>query len=349
MFCYYNKSMDFFYNLHSNDSDDSIKKSNLYIAFVFGSLCCLFIFLSNALVIIAVVRNRRFHFPFYYLLANLAAADFFAGIAYVFLMFHTGQTSRTLTVYRYFLRQGLLDTSFSASVDSLLVIAVERYCSVMKMQLHSNLSKRRVSCLILGIWVAAIVMGALPNMGWNCICNISTCSVLAPTYSRSFLVFWALFYLFAFFIIIAIYLRIYIYVKKKTRNLSAHTTGSIKRNKMPMKLVKTIMTVLGAFILCWTPGLVLVLLDGLHCTSCDLLFLKKWVLLLALINSLMNPIIYSYKDNEIWQSLKQMICYGFRNKTEIDRETSKSASNRQSVTSENGDLGRNPSQHQIVP
>ncbi|XP_007885395.1 lysophosphatidic acid receptor 3 [Callorhinchus milii] len=334
MTCYYNESMEFFYNRSNGESDEDLLESTLILGFVIGSLFCLFIFLSNALVICAVVRNRRFHYPFYYLLANLAAADFFAGIAYVYLMFHTGPVSKTLTVHRYFLRQGLLDASLTASVANLLVIAVERYTSVMKMQVHSTLTKRRVSVLIVGIWTVAAVMGATPSMGWNCICNISTCSVLAPVYSRSFLIFWAVSNLFSFFIIMTIYLRIYLFVKKKTQIISPHTTGSIKRSKMPMKLVKTIMTVLGAFIICWTPGLVVVLLDGLQCKSCDLLSMKKWALMLALINSLMNPIIYSRKDREMWKTLKSMICCISQNAFEKDH--SKSISTRQSIITESG-------------
>ncbi|XP_067892699.1 lysophosphatidic acid receptor 3 [Heterodontus francisci] len=339
--CYYNETMRFFYNLSSKDSSESISETDLYIALVFGAICCLLIFLCNAMIIIAVVRNRQFHFPFYYLLANLAAADIFASLAYTFLMFHTGQISKTLTVHRYFLRQALLDVSFSASMYSLLVIAIERYFSVMKMMLHSNLSKRRVCCLILVIWAAAVFMSTIPNMGWHCICNTSTCSSLAPIYSRSFLVFWAIFNLSTFCIIVAIYLRIYMYVRKKTLNLSSHTTGSIKRSKMPMKLIKTIVVVLGAFIFCWTPGLIVVLLDGLHCTSCKVLAVKKWVLLLALINSLMNPIIYSYKDHEMWQAMKQMLCVGSKNKVETQQDASKSTSTRHSVISENADLANN--------
>ncbi|XP_078075135.1 lysophosphatidic acid receptor 3 [Mustelus asterias] len=339
--CYYNETMMFFYNLSSNmsGSEDNIFEKTFYIGLSFGIICCFFIFLFNAMIIIAVVQTRRFHFPFYYLLANLAAADIFASLAYVFLMFHTGSVSRKLTVQWYFLRQALLDVSFCASLYSLLVIAVERYFSVMKMRLHSNLSKRRVTCLILAIWGTAIFMATIPNMGWNCICHISTCSSLAPIYSRSFLTFWALFNLSTFCIIIMIYLRIYTYVKKKTLNLMSHTTGSIKRSKMPMKLIKTIVTVLGAFIFCWTPGLIVVLLDGIHCTNCNVLTVKIWVLLLALTNSLMNPIIYSYKDPEMWHVIKHMLHASCGSKVETEQDTLKSTSNRHSAISENAEMG----------
>ncbi|XP_032969166.1 lysophosphatidic acid receptor 3 isoform X1 [Rhinolophus ferrumequinum] len=306
--CHYDKQMDFFYNRSNTDTADDWTGATLVIVLCVGTFFCLFIFFSNSLVIAAVIKNRKFHFPFYYLLANLAAADFFAGIAYVYLMFNTGPVSKTLTVNRWFLRQGLLDTSLTASLTNLLVIAVERHMSIMKMRVHSNLTKKRVILLILFVWAIAIFMGAVPTLGWNCLCDISACSSLAPIYSRSYLIFWTVSNLVAFFIMVVVYLRIYMYVKRKTNVLSPHTSGSISRRKTPMKLMKTVMTVLGAFVVCWTPGLVVLLLDGLNCTQCSLQHVKRWFLLLALLNSLMNPVIYSYKDEDMYSTMKKMIC-----------------------------------------
>lgn len=243
--CYYDKQMDFFYNRSNTDTADEWTGTKLVIVLCVGTFFCLFIFFSNSLVIAAVIKNRKFHFPFYYLLANLAAADFFAGIAYVYLMFNTGPVSKTLTVNRWFLRQGLLDTSLTASLTNLLVIAVERHMSIMRMRVHSNLTKKRVTLLILFVWAIAIFMGAVPTLGWNCLCDISACSSLAPIYSRSYLIFWSVSNLMAFFIMVVVYLRIYMYVKRKTNVLSPHTSGSISHRRTPMKLMKTVMTVLG--------------------------------------------------------------------------------------------------------
>ncbi|XP_062921135.1 lysophosphatidic acid receptor 3-like [Mobula hypostoma] len=332
--CYYNEPMKFFYHLNQNDSLKNNSDTTYYVGLGIGGICILFIFLFNVIIILVILLNKQFHFPYYYLLANLAAADIFASLAYTFLLLHTGKLARMLSVQMYFLRQALLDVSMSASIYNLLVIAIERYYSVIKMQLHSTLSKRRVFCLILGIWAMAVVMTTIPNMGWNCICNIRTCSALVPIYSRSFLIFWSLLNLLTLCITTVMYLRIYLYVRKKTSKISSHTTGSIKRRKMPMRLVKTIITVLGTFIICWTPGLVLVLLDGLHCTSCNLEGLKKWFLILALLNSLVNPLIYSYRDREIWKSIKCLFCLGCGRSCGMQLEDLNSGSHRQSTVSE---------------
>lgn len=241
--CHYNETMKFFYN--KSGGDDKWDTTQLILVQVVGSIFCCFILVSNVMVIAAVITNKRFHYPFYYLLSNLAASDFLAGIAYVYLMFNTGEVSRQLTVTGYFIRQGLLDISLSASLANLLVIALERYISVMSWKVHSNLTKRRVTLLIVLVWAISIFMGAVPSLGWNCICNLNTCSKLAPIFSRSYLIFWSVSNLVVFLIMVSIYLRIYAYVKKKTAMLMPHTSGSINRKRTPMKLMKTVLVVLG--------------------------------------------------------------------------------------------------------
>lgn len=76
----------------------------------------------------------------------------------------------------------------------------------------------------------------------------------------------------------------------------------------------------GAFVICWTPGLVVLLMDGLNCENCHVMKLKRWLLLLAVLNSVMNPCIYSYKDEEMWATFKNLMrCIG--NSTRRQRST----------------------------
>lgn len=72
---------------------------------ILGLIVCSLVIVMNILVMVAIFINRRFHYPIYYLLGNLAAADLFAGIAYMHLMFHTGPWTMNLDVYHWFIRQ----------------------------------------------------------------------------------------------------------------------------------------------------------------------------------------------------------------------------------------------------
>lgn len=59
--------------------------------------------------------------------------------------------------------------------------------------------------------------------------------------------------------------------------------------------------------MCWTPGLVILLLD-VFCVNCNVLTYEKFFLLLAEFNSAMNPIIYSYRDKEMSATFRQILC-----------------------------------------
>ncbi|XP_067289676.1 lysophosphatidic acid receptor 1 [Pseudorasbora parva] len=304
--CYYNETIAFFYNRSQKylaEEWNGVSK----LVMGLGITVCIFIMLANLLVMVAIYINRRFHFPIYYLMANLAAADFFAGLAYFYLMFNTGPNTRRLTVSTWLLRQGLIDTSLTASVANLLAIAIERHITVFRMQLHTRMSNRRVVVVIVIIWTMSIIMGAIPSVGWNCICAIDTCSNMAPLYSNSYLGFWAIFNLVTFVVMVVLYAHIFMYVRQRTMRMSRHSSGQRRNRDTMMSLLKTVVIVLGAFIVCWTPGLVLLLLDVV-CSKCNILTYEKFFLLLAEFNSAMNPIIYSYRDKEMSITFKQILC-----------------------------------------
>ncbi|TRY83069.1 hypothetical protein DNTS_013531 [Danionella cerebrum] len=241
--CYYNETIAFFYNRSQKylaTEWNAVSK----LVMGLGITVCIFIMLANLLVMVAIYINRRFHFPIYYLMANLAAADFFAGLAYFYLMFNTGPNTRRLTVSTWLLRQGLIDTSLTASVANLLAIAIERHITVFRMQLHTRMSNRRVVVVIVIIWTMSIVMGAIPSVGWNCICAIDTCSNMAPLYSNSYLGFWAIFNLVTFVVMVVLYAHIFMYVRQRTMRMSRHSSGQRRNRDTMMSLLKTVVIVL---------------------------------------------------------------------------------------------------------
>ncbi|XP_078090805.1 lysophosphatidic acid receptor 1-like [Mustelus asterias] len=309
--CYYNQTVWFFYNSTGKEMT-KIWRTKDKLVVSLGLLVCVIVILVNLLVMVAIAINRRFHYPIFYLLANLAAADLFSGIAYMFLMFNTGPRTIKLTVRTWFIRQSLLDISLTASVANLLAIAVERHQTVFQFQLHSKMSNQRVFVLISCIWCTATLIGFIPHLGWNCLCQLDSCSRMAPLYSKSYLVFWAVSNLLIFCVMLLNYLHIYCYVKGKTKRMSQHTNAQNRHKETMMNLMKTVFLVLGVFVVCWTPGLVVLLLDGVDCKSCDILEVEKYFLLLAELNSLINPFIYSYRDEEMMQTFRQILCFPCR-------------------------------------
>lgn len=76
--CYYNRTVDFFYEKSGKNISEFWRPRD-YVIVSMGMTVCFIVIFSNLLVIAAILKNRRFHFPIYYLLGNLALADLFAG------------------------------------------------------------------------------------------------------------------------------------------------------------------------------------------------------------------------------------------------------------------------------
>uniref|UniRef100_A0A3Q3WZU3 G-protein coupled receptors family 1 profile domain-containing protein n=1 Tax=Mola mola TaxID=94237 RepID=A0A3Q3WZU3_MOLML len=278
-----------------------------FVVIGLGLMVCLIVILANLLVMVAIFMNQRFHFPIYYLLGNMAAADLFAGLAYVNLMLNTGPWTSMLTKKQWYIRGALIDISLTASVANLLAVAVERHQTIITIQLHSTMTKRRVMLLIVGTWAVSIIMGLVPSTIWNCECDLDDCSTVAPLYSRRFLIFWAVLNLLTFCIMVAVYTRIFIYVRYQIRYTSRHTS-EMRNSQTVVKLMKTISMVLGAFVICWTPGLVILLLDGLLGKASHANTYEKFCLVIAECNSMINPIIYTLRDDEMRRTFKWILC-----------------------------------------
>ncbi|XP_029364557.1 lysophosphatidic acid receptor 2a [Echeneis naucrates] len=304
--CYYTHNVTFFYDNVGKTIRENWTTRDLVVIGL-GLTVCLIVVLANLMVMVAIFMNRRFHFPIYYLMGNMAAADLFAGVAYANLMLNTGPWTRMLTKEQWYIRGALIDISLTASVANLLAVAVERHQTIMAMQLHSKMSKRRVVLLMVCIWAVSTIMGLVPSKFWNCECNLNDCSIIAPLYSRRFLIFWAVLNLLTFFIMVAMYARIFIYVRYQSQYVSGHTYDMQHRQTV-INLMKTISMVLGAFVICWTPGLITLLLDGLLGNRSHANKYEKFCLVIAECNSLVNPIIYSLRDEEMRRTFKRILC-----------------------------------------
>ncbi|XP_004071411.1 lysophosphatidic acid receptor 2 [Oryzias latipes] len=304
--CYHNESITFFYaNVNKTINENWTPRDITVIAL--GLTVCVIVLLANLMVMVAIFKNQRFHFPIYYLLGNMAAADLFAGMAYANLMLNTGPWTAELSKKQWYIRGALIDISLTASVANLLAVAVERHQTILTMQLHSNMTKRRVVLLIVCIWAAAILMGLVPSLFWNCECDVSNCSSVAPLYHRRFLIFWAILNLLTFLIMVFIYAHIFIHVKRHWSYISQHSS-EVRHNQTVVNLMKTISMVLGAFVICWTPGLMVLLVDGVMGTKSDANRIEKYCLAIAECNSLVNPIIYSLRDDEMRRTFKSILC-----------------------------------------
>ncbi|KAL4658883.1 sphingosine 1-phosphate receptor 4 [Arapaima gigas] len=263
------------------------------------------IILENLVLLLAVIfRIRQRSRWVFVCIANITLSDLLAGIAYVVNLLMSGSRTFQLSPSQWLFREGVLFVALAASVFSLLLIAVERYTTMIK-PLHQKTAWNtcRIYALVALCWLMAFVMGFLPLLGWNCICQMNDCSTLLPLYSKSYI----LFSLIIFFVILTaigmLYGAIYCHVRRNTE------AGSHRIRGRSLRLLKTVVSIVGAFVVCWGPLFFLLMVD-FSCKSrrCAPLYGADWVIALAVLNSAINPLIYSFGSTELRKAIASLLC-----------------------------------------
>ncbi|XP_038633419.1 sphingosine 1-phosphate receptor 4 [Scyliorhinus canicula] len=274
---------------------------------VFVVISC-FIVIENLLVFVAIVNNTRFRSWVYYCIANITLCDLLTGIVYIVNICLSGQKTFQMSPTLWFIREGVLFFALAASTFSLLITAVERYATMVRPVPYASARKTyRVYFLIGLCWLVASLIGLLPLMGWNCICNFDECSTLLPLYSKSYILFCVVMFSIIIIGIVALYSSIYHLVRN-----SAKTVSSSRSKQKSIRLLKTVFMIVAAFVICWSPLFVLLLLD-VFCfsPSCTKLHSMEWTIALAVVNSAINPIIYSFGSNDVKRAILKLLCCCF--------------------------------------
>ncbi|XP_008497489.1 sphingosine 1-phosphate receptor 4 [Calypte anna] len=270
----------------------------------FVTISCVII-LENLLVLLAILRGLRARRWVYSCIASITVSDLLAGTAYLCNLCLSGKKTFQLSPQLWFLREGILFVALAASTFSLLVTAIERYSAMVRPIAENEASKtRRLRGLLVSCWLLALVIGLLPLLGWNCLCDFHACSLLLPLYSKNYILFSVVMFSIILLGIIGLYISIFQLVQ-----ISSKQTSSRHGRKRSLRLLKTVLMILGAFILCWSPLFVLLLFDVFcEARTCTHLRSLDWTLALAMLNSGVNPIIYSLRSVEVRRAVGNLLC-----------------------------------------
>lgn len=263
---------------------------------------------ENAVVVLVILHNPSLRAPMFLLIASLAVADLLAGAG---LVFHF--------VFAYLLRSeattlasvGLVVTSFCASVCSLLAITVDRYLSLYyALTYHSERTVTLTYVMLALLWAASLCLGLLPVLGWNCLRDEATCSVVRPLTKHHAAVLSV-----SFLCTFALMLQLYVQIcKVVTRH--AHQIALQRHLLAPSHYVttrrgvSTLALVLGTFAACWMPFTLYSLIADSTYPS----IYTYATLLPATYNSMINPIIYAFRNQEIQRALWLLFCGCFQSK-----------------------------------
>ncbi|XP_013864355.1 sphingosine 1-phosphate receptor 5a [Austrofundulus limnaeus] len=274
-------------------------------------LICLLIIAENTVVLVAIWKNKKFHIPMYYLLGNLTLSDLLAGLTYMINIITSGANTFNMTPVLYFLREGCVFIMLAASVISLLAIAIERHVTMVRMKPYQGNKQGRMFLLIGASWLLSMFLGVLPVLGWNCIGQLDKCSTVLPLYAKSYILFCITIFSAILLSIVVLYVRIFRIVKANTQRLASvpQRKGLYRKSQKYMALLKTVTIVLGVFIACWLPLFALLLLD-FFCPvrGCNVLYKADYFLGTAIVNSLLNPIIYTLTSKDMRKAILKLLC-----------------------------------------
>ncbi|KAK1340375.1 hypothetical protein QTO34_018944 [Cnephaeus nilssonii] len=258
--------------------------------------------LENLAVLYLILSSRRLRRkPSYLFISSLAAADFLASVVFAcnFVNFHVFQGVDSKAVF--LLKIGSVTMTFTASVGSLLLTAIDRYLCLRYPPTYKALLTCRKALVTLGImWVLSAFVSYLPLMGWTC-CP-SPCSELFPLIPNNYLLGWLLFIAFLFSGIIYTYGHVLWKAHQHVASLAEHQDGQVPgmtRMRLDVRLAKTLGVVLAVLFICWFPALVLMVYSLATPLSDQVKKVFAFCSLLCLVNSMVNPIIYALRSGEI--------------------------------------------------
>ncbi|XP_053563147.1 cannabinoid receptor 2 [Bombina bombina] len=263
-----------------------------------------FCILENILVLCMIWTSARLRRKASYLfLSSLALADLFASLifSYSFVDFHVFHEAGSPTAFLF--KLGVVTTSFTGSLGSLLILAFDRYICIHKPLAYKSLVTRKRAVLVLfGMWISTIFISYLPLMGWNCCSLLSVCSELFPLVDNRYLAIWITLVGILLSSIICFYAHILWKAHSHANDMEKYNKQAAKGQghmRIDITLAKTLALVLIILIVCWSPALIIMIHSLLYSLSRSIKTIFAFCSTLCLVNSMVNPIIYALRSKEL--------------------------------------------------
>nr|AAT90149.1 melanocortin 1 receptor [Anniella pulchra]AAT90150.1 melanocortin 1 receptor [Anniella pulchra]AAT90151.1 melanocortin 1 receptor [Anniella pulchra] len=259
-------------------------------------------FVENLLVVAAIVKNRNLHSPMYYFICCLAVSDMLVSVSNV------GETTFMLLI-----EHGVLDiepatvrcvddvmdmlicSSLMSSLSFLGVIAVDRYITIFyALRYHSIMTFQRAVIIIVAVWLASSISSSI------FIAYDSTAVILCLV----------VFFLSMLTLVMGLYIHMFSLAHQHARRISIMQRKQMAPYFTSMKGAITLTILLGVFFICWGPfflHLILILIcPNQPACQCYFKYFSLY-LILVICNSVVDPIIYAFRSQELRRTLKEVV------------------------------------------
>ncbi|XP_062337066.1 melanocortin receptor 4 [Osmerus eperlanus] len=261
--------------------------------------------LENILVITAVLKNKNLQSPMYFFICSLAAADMLVSLSnatetVAMAIINGGSLGRigagvVKSMDNIF--DSMICSSLLASICSLLAIAVDRYVTIFyALRYHNIMTTHRAAAVITAIWGFCVVAGVL---------------FIVHSESATVLVCLITMFLAMLVLMASLYVHMFMLARLHMKRIAVLPGHRPVWQAANMKGAVTLTILLGVFIVCWAPFFLhLILMISCPRNPYCVCFMSHFNLYLILImcNSVIDPLIYAFRSQEMRKTFREMIC-----------------------------------------
>ncbi|XP_029985090.1 trace amine-associated receptor 1-like [Sphaeramia orbicularis] len=268
---------------------DVTKAVTSYILCIFVAALVVLTMCGNLLVIMSIIYFKQLHTPTNYLVLSLAVSDLLVGA--VVLPFSTILFLNPCFPLQDILckiRGGFDVMLCTSSMLNLCFISVDRYYAVCQpLKYKTKINVHVIIIMILVTWTVSLVNAISITLRAQ---SQKTCPLFQNSNSTIIGAFLA-FYI-PVIIMFYIYMKIFLVALKQARSIQ-NTKSGATASKMERKATKSLVIVMGVFLISWTPFILCITISPLNYSLVPKAVIEtfKWF---GWSNSMFNPLIYAF-------------------------------------------------------
>ncbi|XP_078236631.1 melanocyte-stimulating hormone receptor [Pogona vitticeps] len=259
-------------------------------------------FVENMVVVAAIFKNQNLHSPMYYFICCLAVSDMLVSISNVvetifMLLLEHGMLVMDSSSVRKMdnIMDMLICSSLMSSLSFLGVIAVDRYITIFyALRYHNIMTFQRAIVIIVAVWVVSTISSTI------FIAYDSTTVILCLV----------VFFLSMVILLVALYIHMFTLAHRHARKISSLQRKQSAMQFTSMKGAITLSILFGVFFVCWGPFflhlILIITCPGQPACTCYFSYFSLY-LILVICNSVVDPIIYAFRSQELRKTLKEVV------------------------------------------